>query len=170
MKKTLILLPFILILFSCGTQRELPTVNKLNVDSYLGKWYEIQRFPHSFEKDLQCVTAEYKLKENGKINVINSGYKNGKKDVANGTAWQTNENKPGELKVRFFWPFSGDYYIIDVDENKYSLVGSPNRKYLWILARTPDLKQETVTKLREKANSLGFDISKLETIKHDCEK
>lgn len=159
--------------FSCGTgdSQPLATVPVVNLEKYMGTWYEIARFPHRFEKDLTCVTATYTLKESGKVTVLNKGFnaEKGKNKTAEGTAWVPDDSYPGRLKVRFFWPFAGDYYILDLDED-YSrvLVGAPDREYLWILSRTDQLNQETYDALVKKASSLGFDVSKLQKVPHDC--
>ena len=140
--KILILILIMTNLSSCKTTNDLVTVQEVNLDKYIGTWYEIARLPNRFEKNMKCVTANYSFKENGKIKVTNKGYlttKN-KYSTANGTAWIPNPDFQGRLKVSFFWPFSGDYYIIELDENyKYVLVGDPARKYLWVLSRTPNL-------------------------------
>ncbi|MXV37069.1 lipocalin [Flavobacteriaceae bacterium Ap0902] len=159
----------LVLLTSCGSKKALTTVNELDKEQYLGTWYEIQRFPHSFEKDLQCVTATYTLREDGKINVLNKGFDGEKWREADGKAWTPNADKPGELKVEFFWPFAGDYYIIETDPAKYSLVGAPDREYLWILAREKSLDDVTLNRLRTRAEKLGSDISKLEEVHHNCE-
>jgi apolipoprotein D and lipocalin family protein len=158
---------------SCKTTNELSTVQKVDITKYLGTWYEIARLPNRFEKDMKCVTATYSLKKNGKIKVLNKGFKITKNKYvsAKGTAWIPNNNFPGRLKVRFFWPFSGDYYIIALDENyQYALVGDPSRKYLWILSRTPVLDQKTYDMLVKLAKDKGFDTDNLLKIEHDCEK
>ena len=119
MYRYIILFGALLGLISCKASMELQTVEKVDIDSYLGTWYEIARLPNSFEKGLECVTATYSLKENGKIEVLNKGYSAEKKkgfDTAKGTAWIPDPDYPGRLKVTFFWPFSGDYYIISLDE------------------------------------------------------
>ena len=157
---------------SSNPKKELLTVKKVNLQRYTGRWYEIARFPNRFEKGLICVTANYKLKENGKIEVINKGRP--EKDIkrikiAKGTAWVPNKNFPGQLKVRFFWPFSGNYYIIMLDKDyQYVLVGDPSRKYLWILSRTKILSEDIYSKLLKIAKENGFDTHKLTKIKQDC--
>jgi len=140
-RNALILLTMISFL-SCKPSQNLSTVEKVDIKKYAGQWYEISRLPNSFEKGLHCVTATYTLKKNNKIEVLNKGYSikdRGKFSTAKGTAWVPNSEYPGRLKVRFFWPFSGNYYIISLDEEyNYALVGDPSRKYLWILSRTKE--------------------------------
>lgn len=167
--KKFIAFAILITLLACGNNDPLATVSELNTEDYTGKWYEIQRFPHSFEEDLQCVTAEYTLNKNGEITVINTGFKDGEMDRIEGKAWIPNPEFPGQLKVQFFWPISAPYYIIDTQPNVYSLVGSPSRKYLWILSREKTLEQNIIDDLKKKAQDLGFDTSKLEVVVQDCE-
>jgi len=162
----------ILGLFSCKSVKELPTVKEVNLEKYAGKWFEIAKLPNRFEKGLECATATYTIKKNGKIEVFNQAYlSNNKSKVKNikGTAWVPDSAYPGRLKVRFFWPFSGDYQIIYLDEQyNHVLVGSPSRKYLWILARTKQLDDATYNKLLEIAKTNGFDINKVVKEVQDC--
>jgi apolipoprotein D and lipocalin family protein len=162
MKLLLTFLAAVLLLTSCKTTEELQTVDYVDLERYQGKWYEITKIPNRFEKNLIYVTANYTLKENGKIKVLNDGYntKKGKYEKAVGEA---KVNGPGKLGVSFFKPFYGDYYIMDLDKDyQWVLVGSPSRDYLWILARTPQISEELITELSKKAEDAGFDISRLE--------
>lgn len=142
------------------------TVKKLDVKKYMGKWYEIARFDHSFEKHLIGVTAFYTLLDNGKIKVINSGYKNNFKGTfkeAKGKAKMPDPTEPGKLKVSFFLWFYSDYYILELDElhYKYALIGSKSDNFLWILSRTPSLPEKTLNYLLDKAKTRGYDTSRL---------
>jgi|SRR6056300_35650 apolipoprotein D and lipocalin family protein len=162
MKLLLTFLATVLLLTSCKTTQELKTVDYVDLERYQGKWYEITKIPNRFEKNLIYVTANYTLKENGKIKVLNDGYntKKGKYEKAVGEA---KVNGPGQLGVSFFKPFYGDYYIMELDEDyQWVLVGSPSRDYLWILARTPQISEELITELSKRAENAGFDISRLE--------
>lgn len=170
-------LPLLMILSSllftnCKNSAPLPTVSEVDLQKYSGTWYEIARFPNRFERGLECVTAEYSPKENGNIRVVNSGVKKdkpGKIDKASGTAWVPDPAYPGRLKVRFFWPFAGDYYIIALDDGyRYVLVGSPDRDYLWILSREKTLEESIYNELLQIAAKNGFDVSKLEMIDQSC--
>ncbi len=142
---------------------DVSTVKELDLQRYLGTWYEIARFDHSFERNLVGVTATYSMRDDGKIRVINQGYKNtleGKHDIAEGKAKLTED--PGKLKVSFFWIFYGDYFILELDPNyQWVLIGSSSEKYLWILSRTPKLEQQTKDFILERAQKRGYDISKL---------
>ena len=156
---------------SGSPSNDLPTVEQVDINRYAGLWYEIARLPNSFEKGLECVTANYSLKANGKLEVLNKGYslKKGAFKSSKGTAWRPNENYQGRLKVSFFWPFAGDYYIIALDkEYTHVLVGDPSRKYLWVLARTKDLDESIYSELLEKARGHGFNTAKVMRVKHNC--
>lgn len=162
----------LLTLFGCGQKQDLPTIENFELNKYLGTWYEVQRLPNSFEKNLKCVTATYSLRDNGKINVYNKGVnsKTGKTDDITGYATVPNAKKPAQLKVTFFWPFGGDYYVIDLDSSyTTALVGVPNRKYLWLLSREPDIEESRLQQMLKVAKDQGFDVDALEKIKHDCD-
>lgn len=157
---------------SCKSTQELSTVDQVDIQSYLGTWYEIARLPNNFEKGLECVTASYSMKENGKIQVLNKGHSIEKENVsksAKGTAWVPDAEYPGRLKVTFFWPFSGNYYIMALDENyQYALVGDPSRKYLWILSRSKTLDDGIYSALMAHANEEGFTIDQVIRVNQDC--
>ena len=138
-------------------------IPEFKLSRYLGKWYEIARFDHVFERGLTNVTAEYRLRDDGKIDVINSGWKNGKLKVANGKAKQPEPLKePSRLKVSFFLFFYSEYNILLLDdEYNYALVGSQSSDYLWILSRTPYIPDETTKAMLAEAVKLGYDTSKL---------
>ncbi len=149
--------------------KDIPAVSKVDLSRYLGKWYEIARLPTSFEKNLVNVTATYNLRTDGKIEVINQGYKNipqGKKSVAKGKAWIPNKAAPGILKVSFFPLISADYKIIELDsENyQYAIVTSNTKKYLWILSRTPEMDTNLYNQLLNKAKEKGFAIEKIYSV------
>lgn len=142
------------------------TVEQVDLGRYMGKWYEIARFDHKFERGLQGVTAEYTLEDNGKIKVVNSGYRDsldGEFRMAVGKAKIPNPGEPGKLKVSFFLFFYGDYYILELDRVNYSyvLIGSSSDKYLWILSRTPQLSREKLDFLLKRAEERGYDTEKL---------
>ena len=151
---------------SCNRQMILQTVDKLDLNKYQGKWYEIARLPNNFEKGLTAVTATYSLNSNGKVNVLNQGIKSDNKlKSINGTAWVPDKNYPGRLKVRFFWPFSGKYYVIKIDNNyRYALVGSPSRKFLWVLSKDIEMPDDVYDEYLELAKEVGFDVENLVTV------
>jgi len=153
-------------LMACRESPDLETVLEVDYHRYMGAWYEIARLPNRFEKGLSRVSATYTYREDGNIKVLNKGYtKDGKLKKSVGKAYVPDTLQPGRLKVQFFWPFAGDYFIIDLDtEYQYALVGSPNRKFLWILSRQKTLPQATTTALLQLAKSKGFDVAKMEEI------
>ena len=155
-------------LFGCRSTAPLQTVGQLDVKKYSGTWYEIARITHSFERGLDKVSATYTLRNDGKISVLNKGSKGSPEVVktAKGVAWTPDPSQPGQLKVQFFWPFAGNYWIIDLDEDyQHALIGDPSRKYLWILSRTKTMEPEVYTRLMDIAAKAGFDISKLDRIR-----
>jgi lipocalin len=154
--------------------KELNTVNDLSLDKYIGKWFEVARIPNRFERNLICVTAEYQLRNDGKITVINRGHK--QEDVkrvrsVRGKAWIPDEKFPGRLKVQFFWPFRGDYQIFHLDREKYryALVGEPRRKYFWMLHRTPHISESLYDQLIRIAEDNGYDSSHFYRTPQTCD-
>lgn len=138
------------------------TVGQLDVRRYMGLWYEIARYDHRFERGMSDVTAEYTLRENGMISVVNSGMKDGKRHVARGKAKMPDKSQPGRLKVSFFLWFYSDYYILELAEDySYVLIGSSSDKYLWILSRTSQLGETSKNFLLSRAQQRGYDTSKL---------
>ena len=158
---------------SCTSEKlDLQVVEEFEINKYLGTWYEIARLPNNFEDGLKCIKAEYSMKSNGDIEVINSGVKVGKteklKDI-NGTAWIPNSDEPAKLKVRFFWPSSADYWVLYIDGNyEYALVGGPSGKFLWVLSRSKKLDQKIINKLLIKAKESGFNINDIVYVNQDC--
>ena len=142
-------------------------VASLDLSRYLGTWYEIARFDHSFERGMNYVTAEYILKKDGKIEVLNSGWKDDKSKTVRGKAKQPEpKSHPALLKVSFFMFFYSDYRILMLDEDySAALVGSSSDKYLWVLSRTPSLPQSKLDKIIEEASRRGYDTSRLIWVK-----
>ncbi len=170
MKKISLLL--VLFLTGCvGIPENVQPVDNFKLEKYLGKWYEIARLDHSFERGLSRVTAEYSMRDDGGVRVLNRGYSEADKawQEAEGKAYFVNSADQGYLKVSFFGPFYGSYIVFALDhENyRYSLVSGPDKSYLWILAREPKLDETTRNKLLEKAAAAGFDTSKLLFIDHE---
>lgn len=168
MKKTLLFASALLfassLLLGCvGKPDNITPVAQLDTASYLGKWYEIARLDHSFEKGLSKVSAEYSLRDDGGLKVVNRGYlaSDGKWKEALGKAYFVGAPDQGHLKVSFFGPFYGSYVIFELDPQRYSLVSGPDKSYFWLLSRTPALDQPTQKRLIAKAQQLGFDTSKL---------
>lgn len=144
--------------------KPIPLVQNFDLSRYLGTWYEIARLPHRFEKDLIKVTATYSLLSDGKIRVVNRGYKpaKGKWSEAKGKAWVPDPNIAARLRVRFFWPFAADYRIIQLDPDyRWAVVTSGSKDYLWILSRTPRLDEAVYGSLVRFVRDNGFDVEKL---------
>lgn len=143
----------------------LPTVAHVDLHQYMGLWYEVARLPARFEKGCQHVTAQYKLQPNGTVHVLNTCHKgglNGPVTTATATARATDATN-AKLKVQFFWPFEGDYWILALDQAdyRYALVGEPSRQNLWILSRTPHLERNLRDQLVAQARELGFPVENL---------
>ena len=152
-----------------NTLKPLILVDKLDTQRYLGRWYEVARFQHRFEKSLVGVTAQYSLRSDGRIRVVNSGFRNdlsGPYTEAVGVAWVPDPRRPAALKVRFFWPFSGNYLVFGLDEMDYSwvLVGDNSRRYLWFLARTPEISKELFERMKQIARDQDYDLSGLSAV------
>lgn len=149
-------------------------VSGFELDRYLGTWYEIARLDHRFERGLTDVTADYTLRDDGGVRVVNRGRstKTAEWDEAIGKAYLVDSPDVGRLKVSFFGPFYGGYNILELDiENyQYALVAGPDRSYLWILARSPDLSETVVQSLVEKARRLDFPVDELIYVSHDVVK
>jgi apolipoprotein D and lipocalin family protein len=140
----------------------LEVVPHVELDKYLGKWYEIAHLPARFQEGCTDTTATYTLSKDGNISVLNECIRNGKVKRAKGKAKVIDKNTGAKLKVTFFWPFSADYWIIYLGKDyDYAVVGTPNRKYLWILSRTPQMDDRLFSQLIESVKSKGFDVSNL---------
>jgi apolipoprotein D and lipocalin family protein len=168
-----ITLIFITMLFGCNSQKlALKTVDQLDLNKYSGTWYEIARLPNSFEKGLKCTTANYSLNEDGSIKVVNKGHKiSAPEDVkqSTGKAILPDQSEPGRLKVTFQWPFYGKYWVIKLDpEYQHVLVGTPSRKYLWLLSRNPEMDDREMMEFVEFAKNKGFNINELIYVEQDC--
>ena len=169
-KLLLIIIPFITAACT-GKPDGVVAVKEFELDRYMGKWYEVARLDHSFERGLDNISAEYSLRDDGGVKVINSGFSKEEKEweQAEGKAYFVNETDVGHLKVSFFGPFYGAYVIFELDrENyQYAFVSGPDTSYLWLLARTPELDQAIVSRFKKRSQELGFDTDKLIYVKHD---
>jgi apolipoprotein D and lipocalin family protein len=146
------------------TPSSLQTVPTLDLNRYAGKWYEIARYPNRFEKKCSSdITAQYSLLPDGKIKVVNSCRQaDGKQRVSTGMAKVVDKRSNAKLKVTFFWPFYGNYWVIDLDpEYRYAVVSEPRRKYLWILSRTPEMEPDSFHHIMTRLRAMEFDPSKL---------
>jgi apolipoprotein D and lipocalin family protein len=169
MKRTAALLLLVLA-FSCAETKERPmnppdVVPFVDVNRYAGLWYEIARYPNTFQEGCVGSRATYTVREDGKITVLNECYDRtfqGELRSVRGTARVSDRETNAKLKVSFFWPFSGDYWIIDLgDSYEYAVVGHPKRKYVWILGRTKKMDPETYRKILARLREQGYDTSRL---------
>ncbi|TVQ99372.1 MAG: lipocalin [Desulfovibrionales bacterium] len=161
----------LLVLSGCaGIPKGVEPVGGFQLEQYLGRWYEIARLDHSFERGLIKVTAEYSLREDGGVRVVNRGY-DPQKNIwkqAEGRAYFVAGPDVGRLKVSFFGPFYGGYNILELDQKDYgyALVAGPTRSYLWILARESRLDETVVRRLTDRAAQMGFPVDELIFVEH----
>ena len=162
----------LLILTACtGKPDGVVAVKDFELDRYLGKWYEIARLDHSFEHGLSNITAEYSLRDDGGVKVINSGFskEDNEWQQAEGKAFFVDETDSGHLKVSFFGPFYGSYIVFELEKKdyQYAFVSGPDTSYLWLLARTPQVDEKVTQQFVKSSQELGFDTSKLIYVEHD---
>jgi apolipoprotein D and lipocalin family protein len=173
MKKTFLILLAIMSINTIHGQKNLTVVTAVDLQKYKGTWYEIARKPFSFEAKVKCNTANYSIRSDGKIRVINQGRliaNPSKIKTAKGVAFMPDKNVPGKLKVQFFWPFKGDYWIMELDKDyRYALIGEPSLKYLWILARDKKLDKPVLDQLLKKASDVGYNLTDLIMTPQDCD-
>ena len=168
MKKKTIFVALAAVVAGCvsGPKVDNTPVAALDLNSYLGEWYEIARFDHSFERGIERAKANYTLNEDGTIKVVNSGVKDGKPKTAIGKGKTT--DTPGLLRVSFFGPFYADYRVMLIDKDyTYALVGSGSADYLWILSRTPSLDDDAKGAIFDEIYRRGYNAAKLIWIKQD---
>ncbi len=139
------------------------TVAKVDLSRYVGKWYEIASLPKFFQEGCVNTTATYSLRDDGDIDVQNRCFRDGEVSGVDGKAWVVDKQTNAKLKVRFFWPFSGDYWILALaDDYSYALVGAPDRDSLWVLSRTPTMSEELYAQIMAIAKQQGFPVEKVE--------
>lgn len=156
-------------LFSCKSYAPLATVPQVDLEQYAGRWYEISTIPIRPQKGCTCTYAEYSLSEKGYVKVYNHCIKNGKVSDITGKAFVKDTSTNAKLAVQFFWPFRGAYWIIELDQNyKWAIIGSPSRKNLWILSRTPQMDSTLYQSLLSKAKDKGFDTNLLVNTLQNC--
>lgn len=154
---------------SSGPPEGIEPVTGFQVERYMGRWYEIARLDHRFERGLERITADYELQPDGTVAVTNRGWStaDGEWREAEGRAKFTGDPRVGALKVSFFGPFYGSYNVIELDDDySIALVAGPTRSYLWILARTPDPPRDAVERLVARARELGFATDELIRVEH----
>jgi apolipoprotein D and lipocalin family protein len=165
MKKLLLTISPLFLGGCLGMPDSVTPVTDFEIDKYLGRWYEIARLDHSFERGLERVTAEYSLREGEGISVKNRGFSAEKNKwvEADGKAFFIGKSTEGYLKVSFFGPFYGSYVVFELDKDsyQYAFVSGPNTSYLWLLSRTPTVGADLLSKFIDKSKSLGFETDKL---------
>ena len=166
----LIAIPFLLA--GClGTPQGVEPVDSFQLDRYLGKWYEIARLDHSFERGLDHVTAEYSMREDGGVKVLNRGYSStkGAWSEAEGKAYFVEDTDLAYLKVSFFGPFYGSYVVFELEQSayQYAFISGPDNSYLWLLAREPTVSQEVMDLFLTRSGELGFDLDDLIWVKQE---
>lgn len=163
--KSLLLIILFNMWLSNTQSQELKTVDSVNIKMYCGKWYEIASYPQRFQRGCNCTTAEYTYTEKGYVLVENRCYKenvNGKQSYIKGKAFIEKHSGNAKLKVQFFWPFTGKYWIIDLaSDYSYAVVSHPNKKYLWILSRTAKMNEQVYQAILTRLKEKGFDLSLL---------
>jgi apolipoprotein D and lipocalin family protein len=173
MKLIYLLTIAILGLTACSTSAPdgITAVTPFDINRYVGKWHEIARLDHSFERGMTDVTANYRLREDGSVEVTNRGFDTNRNEWrdAVGKAKFTGETNRASLKVSFFGPFYGGYHVVALDQEAYrwAMVSGPDRSYLWILARDRQLPREIQDQLTKRATELGFDVQKLIWVSHN---
>jgi len=160
------LLVVCLLISSClSVPNGVAPIQNFELDRYLGRWYEVARLDHSFERGLEAVTANYSLREDGGIRVINSGrdINSGELQQAEGRAYFVDKSNIGHLKVSFFGPFYGSYVIFELDliDYQYAFVAGNSRDYLWLLARSPAVSEAVLSNFKQKASKYGFNTDDL---------
>jgi apolipoprotein D and lipocalin family protein len=153
-------------------EKPLATVPYVDLQRYMGRWYDIASFPQRFQKGCHCSTADYEMTDRGYVRVVNTCRKDspeGKVKKAKGKAFVVEGSNGAKLRVQFFWPFRGDYWIIDLaDDYSTAVVGEPKREYLWILARTPRIDEGLYQAIVARCAEKGFDVSKLVRTDQSC--
>lgn len=158
--------------FAKSQNKSIETVKQVDLTKYAGKWYEIALYPNKFEKGCYCTTAEYELTNKNYVKVTNTCKKdsvNGKIKSITGKAFIVKGSNNAKLKVQFFFPFKGDYWIIDLaDDYSYAVISEPKMKYLWILSRTPKMNEEIYESILKKLELKGFDLHHLIKTIQNC--
>lgn len=171
MKQAVISTVLALILAGClGMPEAVRPVADFELDRYLGKWYEIARLDHPFERGLEGVTAEYAIRDDGGVSVVNRGYsvEDGEWKTAEGKAYLAGEANEGYLKVSFFGPFYGSYVVFEIDREDYAyaFVSGPDTSYLWLLSREPKVSPVVIEKFKRLSQARGFDTDQLIFVSH----
>lgn len=171
MRKLIVLSSLIALFTACRTPENPPqTVTAVELDQYTGKWYEIASYPNRFQKGCSCTTAEYRLTKKGHIEVLNRCLKDGEWSETKGKAFPVKGSNNSKLKVQFFWPFKGDYWIIHLSEKyRWAVISDPEREYLWILSREKQMEEAVYNQILSELQQKGYDISDLEKTEQNCD-
>lgn len=165
-------MPFFFIQTGVSNAQALKTVPYVDLQKYSGKWFEIASYPQRFQSGCQCTSAEYTNTDKGYVIVENRCRREstkGKQSYIKGKAFVENNSGNAKLKVQFFWPFKGKYWIIDLaTDYSHAVVSHPNRKYLWILSRTPKISKEIYQKITTRLLEQGFDLTKIQITNQEC--
>ena len=172
MKRFLLLMSVVFLGGCLGMPQSVKPVNEFQLDSYLGTWYEVARLDHSFERGLSNISAQYSLRDDGGVKVINRGYsiEKGEWKEAEGKAYFVEGSDQGYLKVSFFGPFYGSYVVFELDKQgyQYAFVSGPDTDYLWLLSRTPQVAPEVLEKFNQMSKERGFNTDELIYVTHDA--
>jgi apolipoprotein D and lipocalin family protein len=172
MKARLVLpaLSLFMLIGCSGSALPLDTVPSVDLQRYAGRWYEIASLPVLQQRGCSCTTAEYEIIDATTVRVIDTCRKDGEVDRVEGGAFVVEGSNNAKLRVQFFWPFRGDYWVIGLDDNDYqwAVVGLPSRKYCWILSRTPTIDPALLERLVADLKSKNFATDQLQYTKYDC--
>lgn len=150
--------------------QDLLTVDKVDLKRYAGKWYEIARIPHRYEKGCDCSTAEYTYQPDGYVEVVNKCLKEGREKKVTAIAFPEKGSNNSKLNIQYFWPLLSKYWIIALDDDyQFAMVGHPNRDSLWILSRYPEMDEKVYVEYLQIARQQGFDISRLVLTEQYCQ-
>jgi apolipoprotein D and lipocalin family protein len=154
---------------SCTHSTKIRTVDKVDLDRYAGKWYEIASIPTPFQKGCECTTAEYTVTGKRFIRVTNSCKVGDKFKKIQGKAFVTKGSNNSKLKVQFYWPFRGSYWIVDLDDGyQWAVVSNPKMKYLWILSRKARMDETQYSHILDRIKAQGFNIEKIVKTRQEC--
>ncbi len=171
MRAILLIISSLLLSACLGMPESVKPVENFELNKYLGKWYEVARLDHSFERGLTQVSANYSLKSDGSVLVINRGFSavNNEWKEAEGKAYFVNSDSEGYLKVSFFGPFYGSYVVFELEKSnyQYAFVSGPNTDYLWLLSRNKTVEPEVIAKFKTMSAERGFNINDLIYVRHD---
>lgn len=171
MKKISVIFSVILLSGCLGMPKSVTPVTGFELNKYLGTWYEVARLDHSFERGLSQITAQYSLREDGGVSVVNRGYLSEEKKwkQAEGKAYFVNTTDEGYLKVSFFGPFYGSYVVFELDKQdyQYAFISGPDTDYLWLLSRTPTVSKAVMDKFITMSAQRGFDTQAIIYVEQD---